>query len=93
MYSLISSYWEKNLRIPMIQLTDHMKLMKKEDQSVNVSLLPLLCNRGNKIITGSRGQKRVGRKKEGKEKKQGARLAVGGDQGDVPKVRKLNRGM
>jgi hypothetical protein len=36
----------------MIQPTDHMKLKKMEDQSVDASVLP---RRGNKIITGGRG--------------------------------------
>jgi hypothetical protein len=34
------------LRIPKLQFTDHMKLKKKEDQSVGVSVL---LKRGNKI--------------------------------------------
>ena len=37
--------------IEIIQLTDHMKLKKKEDQSVDASVL---LKRGNKIITGHR---------------------------------------
>jgi hypothetical protein len=41
----------KELRISTIQLTDHMKLKKKEDQSVDASVL---LKRGNKIITGHR---------------------------------------
>jgi len=41
----------QKLRISMIQLTDHMKL-KKEDQSVGVSVL---LRRGNIILTGGRG--------------------------------------
>jgi hypothetical protein len=36
----------------MIQITDHMNLKKKEDQSVDASVL---LRRGNKIITGGRG--------------------------------------
>jgi hypothetical protein len=46
------------LRIPTLQLTDHMKLNKKEDQSVDASIL---LRRGNKIITGGRGRKGPGR--------------------------------
>jgi hypothetical protein len=34
------------LRIPKIQFTDQMKLKKKEDQSIDTSILP---RRGNKI--------------------------------------------
>ena len=41
----------QKLRIPKIQFIDHMKLKKKEDQSVDASVL---LRRGNKIITGSR---------------------------------------
>jgi hypothetical protein len=36
----------QKLRIPKIQFTDHMKLKKKEDQSVDTSIL---LRRGNKI--------------------------------------------
>ena len=36
----------QKLRIPKIQFTDHMKLKKKEDQSVDASVL---LRRGNKI--------------------------------------------
>jgi hypothetical protein len=43
---------EKKLSMPMIQLTDHMKPKKKEDQSVDASVF---LKRGNKIIMGVRG--------------------------------------
>jgi hypothetical protein len=36
----------------MIQLTNHMKLKKKEDQSVDASIL---LRRGNKILLGDMG--------------------------------------
>ena len=39
----------QKLGIPKIQFTDHMKLKKKEDQSVDASFL---LRRGNKILTG-----------------------------------------
>ena len=42
-----------------------MKLKKKEDQSVDVSVL---LRRGNKIIMGSRGREGHGRKREEREK-------------------------
>jgi hypothetical protein len=42
---------KKQLRIPMIQLTDHMKPKKKEDQSMDALVL---LRRGNKIIIGGR---------------------------------------
>ena len=50
----------------MIQLTDHMKLNKKEGQSVNASM-PL--RRGNKIITGGRGREGPGWVRKGGGKK------------------------
>jgi len=50
------------------QLTDHMKLKKKEDQSVDASVL---LRRGNKIITGGREREELGRKKGGGEEKRG----------------------
>ena len=73
----------------MIQLTDHMKLKRKEDQRVDASVL---LRRGNKIIKGSRGWEGLWRKRrEGGEK--GAESGMGGDGGDVQRVRKLNRGV
>ena len=42
----------KKLRIPTIQLTEYMKLKKKEDHSVAASVLH---RRENEIITGGRG--------------------------------------
>jgi hypothetical protein len=50
MYSLLLA---SKLRIPTIQLIDHMKLNKKEDQSVDASIL---LRRWNKIIMGGRGR-------------------------------------
>jgi hypothetical protein len=44
-------------RIPMIQLTDHMKLNKKEGPSVDASI-PF--RRGNTIIMVGRGRERPG---------------------------------
>jgi hypothetical protein len=52
----------QKLRIPTIQLTDHMKLNKKESQSVNASI-PL--RRRNKIVTGGRGGEGPGWKRGG----------------------------
>jgi hypothetical protein len=43
----------KKLRIPLTQFTDHRKLNKKVDPSVETSI-PL--KRGNKIIFGGRGR-------------------------------------
>jgi hypothetical protein len=66
MYLLISGYSEKKLRIPMIQLTDHIKFKKKEDQSIDASVL---IRMGNKIIIGGRGWSGLGRKRVGGEEK------------------------
>ena len=52
----------------MIQLTDHMKLERKEDQRMDACVL---LRRGNKIIKGSRGQEGLGRKKRGRGGKEG----------------------
>ena len=52
----------KKLGIPMIQLTDHMKLKKKEDQSVYASAL---LGRGDKIITGGRMRERPEKERVG----------------------------
>jgi hypothetical protein len=58
----------KKLEIPMIQLTDHVKLKKKEDQSMCTSVLLRIQN---KIIMGSRGWEGLGRKRGGREEKRG----------------------
>ena len=50
----------------MIKPIDHMKLKKKEDQSVDASVL---LRRGNKIIIGGRGWEGLRRKREGGEEK------------------------
>ena len=52
------------LRIPTIQPTNHMELKKKEDQSVDVSILH---RRRNKIIAGGRNKKGVGRERGGEK--------------------------
>ena len=67
MYSLISGYETKSVEYT-IQLTDHMKLKRKEDQKVDVSVL---LRRGNKIIKRSRGWEGLGRKRRGGGKKRG----------------------
>jgi hypothetical protein len=53
------------LQIPTIQLTDHMRLKKKEDQNVDASVL---LRRRNKIIMEGRGRKELGRAREGEGK-------------------------
>jgi hypothetical protein len=52
----------------MIQLMDHMKLNRKEDQRVNASIL---LRRRNKIIKGSRGWEELGRKRRWGGEKEG----------------------
>ena len=53
----------QNFRIPKLQLTDHMKLKKKEDQSMGASVL---LRRGNKILTGRNMETKCGAETEGK---------------------------
>jgi hypothetical protein len=59
---------KKKLRILILQLTDHMKLKKKEDQRVNMLVL---YRRGKKIILGGRGGKGSGSERGGERKKRG----------------------
>jgi hypothetical protein len=73
----------QKLRIPTIQLEDHMKLNKKEGQSVN-ALSPL--KRGNKIIIEGRGNEGSGWER-GEEGKQGMER----DRRAVQRTRKMNR--
>ena len=63
----------------MMQLTDHMKLKKKEDQRVDASVL---LRRGNNIIKGSREERDLGGKEEGRGKR-GAESDMGGDGGYI----------
>jgi hypothetical protein len=58
----------KNTQNTMIQLTDHTKLKKKENQSVDASVL---LRRWIKIIMGRRVWERLGRKRGGGEEKGG----------------------
>ena len=51
------------LQIPKIQFTDHMKPKKKEDQSVDVSVL---LRRRNKILMGGNTETKCGAETEGK---------------------------
>ena len=50
-------------RLPNIQFTDHMKVKKKEDQSMDASVL---LRKGNKILTGANTETKYGTKTEGK---------------------------
>jgi hypothetical protein len=47
----------QTLGIPKIQFTDHMKFKKKEDQSVDASVI---LRRGNKILTGGNMETKCG---------------------------------
>ena len=67
----------------MIQLMDHMKLKRKEDQRMDA--LGILRRKKN-IIKASRGLREHGRKRRRGGKKE--ELGMGGD---VQRVRKLNR--
>ena len=53
----------QKLGIPKIQFTDHMKLKKKEDQSVDTSVL---LKPGNKIPMGGVTETKCGTETEGK---------------------------
>ena len=77
----------QKLRISMIQPTNHMQLKKKEDKSVEASVLHRI---GNKIITGNRGRENlVG--KEGQEgKKRGTGSDIRRDRREEQRVRNLN---
>jgi hypothetical protein len=70
----------------MIQLMDHMKLKRKDDQRVDASVL---LRMGNNIIKGSRHLEGLGRKRRGKRE---AESGMGRD-GDVQRIRKLYRGV
>jgi hypothetical protein len=66
-----------------------MDLKKKEDQSVDASILH---RRGNKLITQGRGRKRPGRQIKG-EGKRGTGSGIRRDRREVQRVRKSNRNM
>jgi hypothetical protein len=59
--------WTSKLRIPAVQLIDHIKHNKKEFQTVDASIL---LRRGNKIVTGGRGRN-AGEREEVEEKRWG----------------------
>jgi hypothetical protein len=73
----------------MRQLTDHRKLKKKEDQSVNASIL---LRRWNKIIMEGRVRKGTRRERGGRGER-GAGLGMERHRREVQRVRKLNRNM
>jgi hypothetical protein len=78
-----TQYLAQQLGIPTIQLIDHIKLKKKEDRSVDASVL---FRRGNKISFGGRGKEGLGM-----ERRRGGGIGsgMGGDGEDVQNVRKL----
>jgi hypothetical protein len=53
----------QKLQIHKIQFTEHTKLKKKEDQSVDASVL---LRRGNKILRGENMETKCGAETEGK---------------------------
>ena len=53
----------QKLRISKIQFIEHMKLKKKEDQSMDASIL---LRRGNKILMGGNTETKCGAETEGK---------------------------
>jgi hypothetical protein len=53
----------QKLGIPKIQFTDHMKLKKKEDQSVDA---PVLLRTVNKVLTGENTETKSGAETKGK---------------------------
>ena len=79
---------DQNLRIPTIQLTDHMKLNKKEGQSVDASI-PL--RRRNRIIMRGRGREGPGRERSWKEKSREAGPGIGRDRKEFQGARRMNR--
>jgi hypothetical protein len=72
----------------MIQLTDPMKLKKKEGPCVDASKS---LRRGNKIITGGRGIKGSGSEMRRIGQKVGARPGMGRDRRKVQRSRRSNR--
>ena len=64
MWYVVTDKWilGKECGIPKIQLTDHMKLKRKEDHRVDASVL---LRRGNNIIKGSRDWEGLERKRGG----------------------------
>jgi hypothetical protein len=78
----------QKLRIPKIPFTDHMKLKKNEDQSVDASVL---LRRGNKIQEVE-GRRDLGGREEGKGGR-GAGSGMSEDWDDIQGIRNLNRGV
>jgi hypothetical protein len=68
----------------MQQLTDYMKLKRKEDPRMDALVL---LRRRNKIIKGFRAREELGRKRSGIWGKEGEESSLGGDGGDVQRVK------
>jgi hypothetical protein len=79
---------EKKLRIPMIQLTDHKKLKKKEGQSMDASVL---LRKRTKYSWEVEGERDLGGREERERKKRGTGPGVERDRADVQRGRELNR--
>jgi hypothetical protein len=76
-------------KIPMIHLTDHMKLNKKEGPSVDTSI-PF--RRGNKIITKGRGREGTWVREGKGEGKSEAGSGMGGRQErEAQRVRRMHK--
>jgi hypothetical protein len=71
----------------MIKLTDHMKFKKKEDQSVDASIL---LRRGNKIIRGGRSREGPGMEEKSRGSIRYGKIRY---RREVQRVTKLNRNM
>jgi hypothetical protein len=77
----------QKVRIPTKQLTKHMELKNKEDQSVDASILH---RRENKIITGGSGREES-RRERGGEGKKGGRIRYGRERRELQRFRKLEK--
>jgi hypothetical protein len=64
---------EQKLGTPKIQFTDHMKLKKKENQSIHASVL---LRRRNKILMGRNTETKCGPETEGKAVQQLPHLGI-----------------
>lgn len=64
--------------------------LKKEDQSVDASILHTM---GNKIITEGGGREGLGRERGGEEQRVEERIYITRDRREVQRIRKLNRNM
>ena len=89
MYALTDWIFATKLRILMIQLTDHMKIRKKEDQSVDTSVL---LEGGTKYCWKVECGMDLGGREDGEGKKWEHDQAVR-NQSYIQRFRKLNGGV